>query len=168
MWKTSVNPQLPTTAVENVEKSVLQIHQNNLDWPVSLDVVGIWDICARKKQVNVFALRCVSYMNINSFFLIWCAFLQQIAWEKWVLCYWYEYLSWWWTSVWSAEHLDPVIFDWIKVPCCIWMRLDGLCSLVRDSGSSSLYAHQLLFLAGEFIYDHIIFTQYTDALFGFW
>jgi len=36
-----VNPQLPTTAVENVEKSVLQIHQNNLDWPVSLDVVGI-------------------------------------------------------------------------------------------------------------------------------
>ena len=148
MWKTSVNPQLPTTAVENVEKSVLQIHQNNLDWPVSLDVVGIWEICARKKQVNVFALRCVSYMNINSFFLMWCAFLQQIAWEKWVLCYWYEYLSWWWTSVWSAEHLDPVIFDWIKVPCCIWMRLDGLCSLVRDSGSSSLYPHQLLFLAG--------------------
>ena len=58
-------------------------------------------------------------------------------------------------SIWTQS-----LLDWITVPCCIWMRLDELCSLVRDSGSSYLSAHQLLFLAGEFIWSHNIHTIY--------
>ena len=63
--------------IQNVEKKCFTNSSNNLDWPVSLDVVGIWEICARKNQVNVcFALRCVSYMNVNSLFLTWCIFCK--------------------------------------------------------------------------------------------
>ena len=152
--------------IENVEKKCF-INSSKFGLACFFGCSGnLKYLCKEKSGKCLFYLTLCIMHECQFIFLMWCIFLQQIAWEKWVLCYWYEYLSWWWTSVWSAEHLDPVIFDWIKVPCCIWMRLDGLCSLVRDSGSSSLYAHQLLFLVGEFVYDHIIFTQYTDALFG--
>ena len=65
--------------------------------------------------------------------------------------------------------LEPV-FVWLDQSTVLYLDEAWWALFVceRDSGSSSLFAHQLLFLAGEFVYDHIIFTQYTDALFVFW